>query len=792
MITFQRTPLARAVSAALTGSAIVTVAAAPAQAQQPVLEEITVTAQKREESLQDVPVSLQVLGNQQLEQLNLNNFASYIEFLPTVTYEASTPGLAQVYMRGVSNGAVPLHSGSLPSVGVYLDEQPVTTINHVIDVHMYDIARIEALGGPQGTFFGASSAAGTLRIITNKPEIGETEGGFDVGLNTIRDGGTGYSFEGYTNLPLGDRAAVRLVGWYVEDAGYIDNVPVSVTMQGSGDVVDNSAVVEEDFNESTKFGARALLKIDLNDNWTLTPGLMAQEQKSDGYFTHDPEDLGELQHGRYFDEFYDNSWYQASLTLEGDIGGMNFVYAGAYFDMDDESSYDYTHYAQYLDNFYGYSYGSCYHYDSTLTNCTNPQQRVLGDEQFEKQSHEIRLQSPQDQRFRWMVGAFMQRQEHNFDLRWDVPDMDPNFDPARLASWPYGTVVLGTNSVWQTRQDRVDRDRAAFTELSFDFTENFYGTLGYRYFDFENSLSGYTGGLNRCLDSNDQPLYPCYPNANNVNDVSKGNGDIWKVNLNFNVTDDALIYTTYSEGFRPGGVNRSLFAPEPKYNPDFVNNYEIGWKTTLLDGRMRFNGAVYYLEWDDFQLGFIDFSISPLTIIVNPGNSETTGVEFDLVFAATDELTLSLATSYNDAQTTTPYWQNRDDEVAGLPPTAPKGTEMPLVPELQATGIARYEFVDTRWPMYLQAAVSYQSDSWSELPVATREKQAAYTLVNLAAGIELNEWHVDLFLDNVTDERAELVRYNANYFDPFGEIIEASDILVNRPFTVGLRVGRNF
>ncbi|MEX1266741.1 MAG: TonB-dependent receptor plug domain-containing protein, partial [Woeseia sp.] len=161
MKVYQRNALARAVSTALAGSVIAT--SAVAQDNEPMLEEITVTAQKRTENLQDVPVSVQVLGNQQLEDLNLDNFGSYIEFLPTVSFQAERPGVAQIYMRGISSGGDGVHSGSMPSVGVYLDEQPITTINHILDLHMYDISRIETLAGPQGTFFGASSQAGTLR-----------------------------------------------------------------------------------------------------------------------------------------------------------------------------------------------------------------------------------------------------------------------------------------------------------------------------------------------------------------------------------------------------------------------------------------------------------------------------------------------------------------------------------------------------------------------------------------------------------------------------------------------------
>ena len=452
---FRRTPIARSVSAILAGTALVIVA--PAQAQDDtsdsVLDEITVTAQKREQSLQDVAVSLQVLGSEQLQQLNLQNFADYIEYLPTVSYISARPGVSQVYMRGISSGGDGNHSASLPSVGVYLDEQPITTINEVLDLHMYDIARIETLAGPQGTFFGASSQAGTVRIITNKPVIGETQAGFDVGVNTVKDGGEGYSLEGFANFPMGDRMALRVVGWHIEQPGYIDNVNAQVTMQGVGVTHDNAALVQEDFNEATTSGARALLKIDLNENWTLTPGLVYQQQDTDGVFTHDPEDLGDLQAARFYPEFYDDSWYQASLTLEGSIGDFEFVYAGAYFERDRDALDDYTHYAQYLDNYYGY-YGGCYHYDTAYA-CTDPSQFITSDEVFDKQSHEIRLLSPQDSRFRWMIGAFYQRQEHDFDLRWGGAGHGPG-----LRSDPHLAAGYGCSRHTHGLADQADSHRS--------------------------------------------------------------------------------------------------------------------------------------------------------------------------------------------------------------------------------------------------------------------------------------------------------------------------------------------
>ena len=240
------------------------------------LEEIVVTAQKRTEDLQSVPLSIQAFSTQRLQDLNIQRFDDYVRFMPSVSYQTLGPGFAAVYMRGVASGGDGNHSGSLPSVGIYLDEQPITTIQGALDVHLYDIQRVEALAGPQGTLYGASSQAGTLRIITNRPDSSAFDASYGLEVNSVDGGDFGYLAEGMVNLPLNDRAAVRLVGWHRHDAGYIDNVYRERTYPTSGITVNNADFVETNYNEAFTSGARAALRLDLTDNWTITPQLMTQ------------------------------------------------------------------------------------------------------------------------------------------------------------------------------------------------------------------------------------------------------------------------------------------------------------------------------------------------------------------------------------------------------------------------------------------------------------------------------------------------------------------------------------
>src|SRR6476619_4512580 len=254
---------------------------AQANANAPDQTEIIITATKREENLQNVPISVQAIGTRRLDQLNISNFEQYTKQLPSVSFQTAQPGVTVVYMRGVATGGDGNHSGSLPSVGSYLDEQPITTIGGTLDVHIYDIARIESLAGPQGTLYGASSEAGTIRIITNKPELNVTSGRVDGEINSVAHGGIGGKLEGMINLPIGDHIAFRGVAFYQHDAGFIDNIFGERTYLAPDPAdnvhFDNSRFVKRNFNDVTTYGGRAALKIDLDDNWTVLPTFMYQK-----------------------------------------------------------------------------------------------------------------------------------------------------------------------------------------------------------------------------------------------------------------------------------------------------------------------------------------------------------------------------------------------------------------------------------------------------------------------------------------------------------------------------------
>jgi outer membrane receptor protein involved in Fe transport len=809
--------------------------------------EIVVTAQKREENLQDVPFSIQAIGTRRLDQLNISDFADYSKQLPSISWNVSQSSGAVVYMRGVATGGDGNHSGSLPSVGVYLDEQPVTTIGGALDVHIYDIARIESLAGPQGTLYGASSEAGTIRIITNKPDTSSAYGRIDGELNTVEHGGQGGKLEGMINIPLSPQIAFRGVAFYERDAGYIDNVHGTRTYCGdtvfgpdpenpgeeiavgcvrNGFTVDNADLVEKDINSRETYGGRAALKIDLDDNWTVTPTIMHQETKLNGFYAMDPT-LGDLQVQRFrSDEYAKDRFTQAALTIEGKISDFDITYAGAYMDRPTSSITDYTDYIDAYDSYYESSGGIAYYlyyHDSAGDNIV-PVQYIDGTEHFKKLSQELRISTPQDWPFRVLVGAFYQRQTNHIYQNYLVPGLDPDLS---VNGWP--------GTIWLTLEDRKDQDWALFGEATFDVTPQIKITAGGRLYRFDNSLFGFAGfgknpafseddddapppnaagassGVRRCYTVNglqaiDDEMSdlatgglagtPCTNVGTIVNGQAeplhiKGDGFLYRLNAQYKPNDDLMFYATWSRGFRPGGINRQPL--EPPYDPDFLTNYEIGWKTEF--GPLRWNGAVYHQRWENFQFSFL--GANSLTVIHNGRDANIDGVETDMSYIA-GGLSLTAAAAYTDARTSGNICEvaTDDEQCSATYVVTPSGTRLPITPRFKAAGTARYTWPAGPGRAHIQGTVTYRDSA----PVDLRQditgdgtnpndflgRLRSSTLVDLFAGFDWANYSAELFVTNLFDERDEVARFVAC------SICTQTRVLPGRPRTFGIRLGAHF
>ena len=758
------------------------------------LEEIVVTAQKRSENLQDVPVSIQALSTAKLQELHITNFDDYAKFLPSVSFlgdASGGPGYEHVYMRGVSSSVLENHSGSLPTVGVYLDEQPVTTIDGVLDIHIYDIARIEVLAGPQGTLYGASSEAGTIRIITNKPDTAAFAAGYELGANQVDHGGTGGSIEGFLNVPLSPIAAIRLVAWDEHKAGFIDIVPKSYTFPTSGITFSDAPFVKKDANYVDTRGGRAALKLDLNDNWTMTPSVMGQVTSTGpGPFGFNPA-AGDLNTYQFFSDATRDSFTQSALTIEGKISDFDIVYSGAYLARNQHESEDYTDYSLDYDAANG---------PYTLDNAghlINPAQHIIGRDHYTKISNELRVTSPKENRFRMTAGVFLQRQVHDILQDYLVDnggDALGSVPPNNLSvpGWP--------GTWWLTDEQRVDRDAAVFGEANFDITDHLTATAGIRHYTFDNTLYGFYG-FNSTVDSG-EGVGSCFPGSQpfrggpcvDLDGKSEGSGNSPKLNLSYKFDPDHLLYVTWSKGFRPGGVNRNGGGTLPPYQPDYLTNYELGWKTTWFDHRLRFNGAVFDEEWKNFQFSFL--GPNSVTIIQNAGQARIRGVEGDLEFAATQGLTLSGGFSYTDAKLTQAYCPGGPAVclVPGTENYAPSGTQLPTTPKLKADATARYTFaMGAGYVGNLQASVVYSGARWADLRIIARDElgeMPSYAMADFTVGMEKGNFNADLYVNNAFDRRAVLSRYAECDITTCGQT--AVYDLPSTPRLIGIKFGQKF
>jgi iron complex outermembrane recepter protein len=846
------------------------------------LTEVVVTAQKVTENLQSVPVSVSVLDSDTLAQLGIVNLDDYVKYSPSVAYQRSVgsseggnaePGISHTFIRGVVSGGDGNHSGSQPTVGTYLDEIPVTTIDGTVDMHLYDMQRIEVLEGPQGTLFGASSESGTVRLITNKPDTTKFSAGYDANTNWIPGhAGAGYELQGFVNVPITSWAAVRLVGWYEQDPGYISNVPgtdenacivngvrtfptwagqasggwhsgsglgtvapcPTPTTLGAGSI-SNAQWAANNYNTAIYRGGRGAIKFDAGDHWTVTPAVVAQDLTTKGFFGYDPA-MGDLQLAHFGPETTTDSWYLTSMTVEGTYSGFDIVDASGYFKRTSHTVAEYSDYSEFYDRAYGSGAcwlgnepkgspppgGACLGTGSPIM----PQEYVIGGGDYEKWSNELRVSTPADLPVKATAGLFIERQLHNIWQNYTMPGYNPasiyggngaGASPNCCGFADYFSIPNFGNTIWLTDEQRVDRDKAAFLQATWDITQQWSITGGIRYYHYDNSLLGFFGYSSTYFGNACFPGVPAltkYAPCTDVNSGVGGNGTVPKGTLTYKITPDAMVYATYSKGFRPGGVNR---VGGPNYSADYLKNYEIGWKTQWFH-RLRWNGALFWEDWDNFQFSFL---VPPsITAIANGGNARIKGLENELQWAATDELMLSVNATFLDPVLTQNYCgviglTNCPNGVAGVQgyyyafdfpgatrepggeymwvgPQAPAGTNLPDAPKFKGNIVARYSFEPIRdWAPFAQAAYVYQTQTSPTLIVPQAREigmQPAYGLLDISGGAQIDKFSVQLYVSNVTDKRAQISRFT-----------EANPVADNQvyiapapPRTVGITFAQRF
>ena len=806
------------------------------------LEEVLVTATKRTASVQDIPIAVSVLGQKMIEELGITDFTDYVIQLPSVTSGGSGPGQNTIYIRGVASTTPTLTTsgvaGLSPNVALYLDEQPLSQPGRNLDVYVADINRVEVLKGPQGTLFGASSQAGTVRLITNKPDPSGFSGNARFSAAQTSDGDPSYSGEGMINIPISDSFTARAVIYADQQGGYIDNVAGSVdasssarfrpagTMRANGVPVsagragfqagadlsgvnfvtaNNSDRTEDNFNGTTYAGGRLSGLWNINDDWDLLVGVANQSIDTDGVFFVDPN-LGDLEIQRYEKDSLSDDFDNYNWTLTGRVSDLELLYTGAYTDRKTDQSVDYTDYlfvGQYLP-YYICTSAAVYPGDSAPGGtCQSPALFVNSETKTTIQTHEFRVSTNAEDRFRATVGAFYSemdlRELNSFTYPGsEIIGFSPNFsaEPSSAkdkGQWPKG--VIFRNDV-----KRTDEQMAAFASLDFDITDQLTATLGGRYYDVEVDLVGSAKGSFYTKGKTEYPLpsdpagsgtYQDYINSKNLNLVFSGENDkattdgvIGRFSLAWTPADDQMYYATWSQGFRPGLLNRpggqcndAGYCVPFALDTDTVDNYELGWKVDLLDGRMRFNGSVFYIEIEDLQTSIFDPSISNLFFSANAANAEVKGIEGELTWAPenVEGLTLSGGISFLDTEITDVLIPT-DDVV--------EGDDLAFAPEFKGNLQARYQWdLSDGMQAHVMGNAAYSDTSYTDIITINRLELDSWFLLGATAGVSTEEWTAEVYADNLTDESAELS-------GGFGYDVER--ITVARPLTIGVRFSLNF
>ncbi|HEX5651093.1 MAG TPA: TonB-dependent receptor [Steroidobacteraceae bacterium] len=868
------------------------------------LEEIIVTAQRREESLQDVPLAIQALTGETLSQLNITTVEEFVRFVPSVTTATLGPGQSNIYMRGLSVGTLGTQgsgtNGPWPNVAVYLDEQSTQVPGRNLDVYAADFERIEVLTGPQGTLFGAGAQAGVLRYITNKPRLDEFASSVKAGVATTAHGDESYNAEGMLNVPLiDDKLALRLVAYHDKRGGYIDNVESTFTRRGtdlgfarrtSGNVpldsvvIDNSDIAGSDINEVEYNGARASLKWQIVDDWDALLAVAYQKIEGEGVFyqhpngsesgcSYDPasgtlpqscpestQRLKPLEATVFTPASTEDEFVNTALTVNGKVGPLDLVYAGAYLTREAQSISDYTNYARGVWGSYyqctGYSGGS-------VDKCYTPASFWDDRSDSTNMSHELRLSSPGDWRMRFVGGLFYEDRSVEARTDWhyksvpECPDsgvstgscflyLDPRAAPKFESAVPdMGNPNRRASDIGFFNDfEREYTQFAAFASVDFDILENLTLTLGTRYFDIENSMVGANMGSFFCKVYGSGASGPCNgttsgygegdppetgdsPYGTNVTKQSdndnQADGFRSRVNLTWRITDDNLVYATWSEGYRPGGFNRgsACGVADPatginqwcfpfSYQSDDLTNIELGWKTSFWDGRAQFNTAIYEVTWKDAQTGLFapHLGFPNLQSFLTGPEYKVQGLEFNLTVQPMDGLLISAAGSYNKAELekSPPVLSNvpesptfgqpitescvafdADDvctdvvsveNIFGVP-----GTEMANAPEIQFNIRARYEWAWGEYNPYVGAAIQFQDESLSSATAVNRYLQPSWTTMDASVGVSRDAWNAELYVTNLTDE-------DKSVYTSATQFIIAE--VPMRPQTIGLRFGYSF
>jgi iron complex outermembrane recepter protein len=753
------------------------------------LEEVIVTARKRSENLQDVPVSIDVYTAKDLQNLAISQFEDYATKTPSISFVSAGPGTQTFVMRGVSDGSNPNYANTA-TTAFLLDDMSMNYYGTTPDLHLYDIQQIEVLNGPQGTTFGASAMAGALRFITNKPDPKAFSAGIDLDGGKI-DGGThNGTVEGFVNIPLiEDWTALRISGFEDYHGGFINNALTTRTWV-NGAVSNNAQWAGNDYNREKVSGFRVALSQKIAEGWAASLTTSYQRQLTQGAWDEDPtiggatNYLGQLVDGaarplpsntvaRFGPEF--KQYYTKTLDfhLDGDVGIGDLVFASTYWAQDDRWVNEYSEYMQYLNQYANppdttFNASTQQSYDcltdpfngAGYSGCKPPNQYYDYDQHIYRWSNELRLASKEGGRFHWLGGLYWEKTEEPLTNIYHMPGLQTSGQAwkAETAYYYNSGALPPSPDDWYSYVSRSDYLQATeFANITVDITPRVHIEAGTVHFHSQFSTWTYGG----------------FWYAPQVPSDYGGSSKKWdsKVGISVNATNNILVYADAAQGFRDGGVNGGLPSGctangvPPKFTPDTLTNYELGLKSTALDKHLLWNSAIYYMPWKNLQTLVFDPSICPSSSFnANVGNAQVYGAESDLKYQANNGFSAEISASYNDAKVLTNNFNNASFAVT-------PGERLPYDPYFSWSGNARYEAVlkdSLKW--YTQYDIAHKGDMWNDLQTSgsnglPRVLQPGYSVMNLRFGLQqtASHWLAELYITNLTNKNAVIYTNEGNF-----------------------------
>jgi iron complex outermembrane receptor protein len=700
------------------------------------IEEIIITATRRATPLHDAPLSVSALNGDTLSALGDRDIIDWFERVPGLTYSDDAFTGHRLTMRGIATSGLEPR----PSVGHYLDDAPLMNFAGSAALGTYggprpqvvDIDRIEVLRGPQGSLFGSGTLGGAIRTITNAPDLSRTSIAGEVMYSGTAHGGDNHFLSGVLNTPLSDTFGVRFVGYERRDAGYIDNDARGI----------------DDINELHVWGGRVGLRWEPTDDLALMLKVHHQDRSTDGMNATDA-DAGDYSQRKYAPEHDKERWNLASFTVQYDLAGARLESTTSHLERKPRHAWDVTEFSEIVYQFKGLD---LFH---PVANNFNAK--------LEDTVQEIRLTSSGDHRLDWLLGVFYQHQRHDLVSEWVSPGFDTVTGGLAAAfGYPDRPGHEGSDSA-------LDQ-YAGYGELTYAIDERWELTLGNRWYSYDLEHDQFTDGF---LAGE----YSAWTRH------SSETGSTPKASLSFRPTENSMYYANVATGARPGGPNQfsdaivqqceaeleaaGFFGMVPDFESDDLTSYEVGMKSSLLDGRLSINAAAYHIDWQDTQV-FLILGCG-YGLAANAGDANVDGAELELVWAMTHGIQSSMAIATVDSRLA--------DDAPSV--SGESGEALPGVPDWTVAATVDQEFtlglVDPFWSV----SYRYVASSWSELNEAVRARLPSRSVFDVRFGVRRQQWVAELFVDNLTDERSVLNHSN--------NLVGEWDV-IDRPRTVGIRV----